>query len=131
MPRGWELRSRNGRVLEPGFSEVVFPTFRVPSDAWRTAPDTGGDETLVLRRAACGGQELYDWWDQSRRGRAPQRRTVRITLLAEDQASVRMRWQFRNARPVALGFSPLRSMESALVIESIELAFDTMEMERD
>ena len=39
-----------------------------------------------------------------------------------------MRWRFRNVRPVSLHYSPLNAMGNALLIESIELAFDDVEI---
>ena len=124
-----EIDAGNGHVLEIGCCEVLFPSFRVPADAWQAADTARDPGPLTLRRASGGGTELYDWWDQARRGRAPKRRTLHVTLLADDRASVVLRWRFLEVRPVALGYSPLRSMESALVIESIELAFESIEME--
>jgi hypothetical protein len=53
---------------------------------------------------------------------------VLVTLLGDDQASVRMHWRFRNARPVSLHYSPLDAMGHALVIESLAIAFDGVEI---
>jgi hypothetical protein len=39
-----------------------------------------------------------------------------------------MTWRFRNARPVSLHYSPLQAMQGGAVIETLELAFDTVEM---
>jgi phage tail-like protein len=116
--------------VEIGCAEVVFPIFRTPADVTQhatVAPD--GAEHLVLRRASCGAPDLYAWWHKARKGRAPQRRAVRVTWLAQDHQTALLVWRFRNARPVALAYSPLRANDDALLIESIELAFDVMEME--
>jgi T4-like virus tail tube protein gp19 len=110
-----------------GFSEVVFPTFALdPADlpAGAGAPD----QTLVLKRGATGNLDLYAWWNKARRGKAPQRRTVKVELLGEDFESVVLTWLFRNARPVSLAYSPLNALEGGIVIETLELAFDRMEM---
>ena len=40
-----------------------------------------------------------------------------------------MSWSFTNVRPVALAYSPLRAAETGVLIETLELAFDRMEME--
>jgi phage tail-like protein len=125
-----EIDEGNGRTAEVGVAEVVFPTFRAapgtagPGDA--AAPTAG--ERRVLRRAWCGSLDLCAWWHQARKGRPPRRRTVRISLLAEDHQRVVMGWRFRQARPVALGYSPLSANASALLIESIEPELDLMEM---
>lgn len=119
-----EIDEGNGRRIELGCSEVVFPAFGALPDLH----EPGAGEHLLLRRAATGGAELHAWWDRARRGRAPQRRTVSITLLGDDQATALMRWRFRNARPVTLHYSPLNAMGNTLVIESIALAFDGVEI---
>ena len=55
-------------------------------------------------------------------------RTVTISLIGDDGAGTPMRWRFRNVRPVSLHYSPLNAMGNALLIESIELAFDDVEI---
>ncbi|MCE9659799.1 MAG: phage tail protein [Burkholderiales bacterium] len=83
---------------------------------------------LVLRRGATGALDLYDWWDRARRGRAPRRRVVTVRLLDAGQRSVVMTWRFLNARPVSLAYSPLLAMDAGVLMETIEIAFDDVEM---
>lgn len=104
-----------------GFSEVVFPRFDVQ-------PDGAAEPRLILRRGATGARNLYQWWDKARRGKAP-RRNVRITLLGDDGATPVMRWRFVNARPVALEYGALNANQPAVLMETIELAFEKMEIE--
>jgi hypothetical protein len=119
-----EIDEGNGRRFEIGCSEVVFPQLGAPHDPWQPA----AAEPLQLRRAATGDAQFHAWWDKARHGRAPQRRTVHITLLGDDLASEPMHWRFRNARPVSLHYSPLNAMGSALLIETLALAFDEVEI---
>jgi|CXWL01.1.fsa_nt_gi hypothetical protein len=128
----------DGRAASAGFCEVIFPVFRAAPDAWPapTAPPAqGGGATgaapsqhLVLRRGVTGSLDLYAWWNKARRGKAPQRRTLKIQLLGEDHATVVLTWRLRNVRPVSLGYSPLRALDGGVLIETLELAFDGMEM---
>ena len=90
--------------------------------------DVAVGNRLVLKRGVAGTLDLYAWWDKARRGRAPQRRAVKIELLSDDHATVVLTWRFRNVRPVSLSYSPLRANESGILIETVELAFDSMEM---
>ncbi len=106
-----------------GFAEVIFAPFAISADA--AAPRRN---RLILRRGATGALDLYDWWNQARRGQAPPRRVVKIKLLGEDHASVLMTWRFRNVRPVSLAYSPLNALEGAILMETIELTFDDVEM---
>ena len=39
-----------------------------------------------------------------------------------------MTWRFRNARPVSLAYSPLDALGTGVLMETIELAFDRVEM---
>lgn len=72
--------------------------------------------------------DLYAWWNKARRGKAPQRRVVKIELLSEDQSTVVLTWRFRNVRPVSLSYSPLRASEGGIVMETMELAFESVEI---
>ncbi len=126
------------RSASAGFCEVIFPEFRIDSHE-RTEPlqpspaldhrYVGTSSSyLILRRGATGLRDLYGWWDKARRGKAPQQRTVKISLLAEDHSSVVLTWYFRRARPVSLSYSPLNALQGSVLIESIELEFEMMEM---
>jgi phage tail-like protein len=116
--------SADAHAESAGFSEVIFPTFTANAEQ-----DTPGPApTLVLKRGVSGGLDLYAWWDKARRGKAPQRRTVKVELLAEDQRTVVLTWRFFNARPQSLAYSPLNALEGGIVIETLELTFERMEM---
>ena len=119
----------DGRSANAGFSEVVFPNFTLePPDLPAPAVATAAAPTLVLKRGVTGQLDLYAWWNKARRGKAPQRRTVKVELLAEDHQTVVMTWLFRNVRPLSLAYSPLNALEGGIVIETLALAFDRMEM---
>ena len=128
----------DARAAAAGFCEVIFPQFTFdPADAHAAgalqregteSPGAAGGQRLILKRGVIGNLDLYAWWNKARRGRASRRRTVKIELLGEDQTTVVLTWHFRNARPVSLSYSPLRAVEGGIVIETLELAFDNMEM---
>jgi len=122
----------DNRSVTAGFSEVTFPSFAAdPAESKQNqgagSPDAVGNH-LVLKRGLIGSLDLYAWWNKARRGKAPQRRTLIIELLSEDHSTVVLTWRFRNVRPVSLSYSPLRAAEGGIVIETLELAFDGMEM---
>jgi len=139
-----DLGTRDPRDPAAGFSEVLLPGFPVasretkPSKGSPTAapwPDpatTGSPEsarrTLVLRRGFDGSLDLVDWWNEARRGKASASRSVAVHLLADDHATVLVTWRFRNARPVALGYSALSAADPAVLVESIELTFEAAEI---
>ena len=125
--------SRSGRT---GFAEVVFAPFTIHETppgrrAAPAVPAPASDAAaprLILRRGVTGALDLYDWWDQARRGKAPPRRVMSVKLLAEDRATVVWTWRFRNVRPVSLSYSPLRGIEGGVLMETIELAYDDVAM---
>ncbi len=84
---------------------------------------------LILKRGALGALDLYGWWNKTRLGKAPKRRMLKVHLLADDQRTVVMSWRFTNVRPVALAYSSLRATDTSVLIETLELAFDRMEMQ--
>lgn len=125
----------DGRSAAEGFAEVVFPPFvlrrereRAAGAAWVDAPDEPSANCLVLRRGVTGSLDLYRWWDEARRASAPPTRTVTIALLADDHDTVVLTWRFRRAYPVSVSYSPLRAVEGGIVMETVELAFDGVDM---
>lgn len=104
-----------------GFAEVIFPSFAVN-------PDTLSPPLLRLRRAATGALDLYGWWDNMRRDPKGALRTVTIDLLSHDFRVEVLRWRFIKARPVSLEYSPLDASQSAIVSETLVLAFERVEM---
>lgn len=131
-----DLGDGNEWTTRGGFSEVIFPEFVIPSG--KRAPRTQKPPAdaiaerqrthLILRRGVFGSLDLYDWWNKSRQGKSPKRRTLEVRLLADDHRTVVMSWRFINVRPVVLAYSPLRATETSVLIETLELAFDRMEM---
>jgi phage tail-like protein len=129
----------DGKSQSPagGFSEVIFPLFDAePAAAHGAAttavrPDAAPAATpnrLLLRRGFIGALDLYAWWHKARAGRAPKRKTLQVKLLSEDHDTVVAVWRFREVRPVTLTYSPLLANESGILIETVEFAFDRMEM---
>jgi phage tail-like protein len=55
-------------------------------------------------------------------------RDVRVRLFDATRQPV-LTWRFRNAFPVVYRLSPLEAASSDAVIETIELAFDSMDTE--
>jgi phage tail-like protein len=136
----------DSRSMTAGFAEVIFPQFTSPFTPQFTSnhagpgPDAPIDSQvaepanatacnrLVLKRGLIGALDLYEWWNSARHGAAPKRRTVKIELLSEDLTTVVLTWHFRNAYPVYLSYSPLRAVDGGIVMESVELAFESVEM---
>ncbi len=115
-----------GRRQPIGFSEVVFPA--LPACARSELPPDVPPPALLLKRGFDGTLDLYQWWDQVRRSRRSRPRTVTVALLDETLARAVVRWTFTGCRPLRLGYSRLDANASAVLIESLELSFEDVEI---
>ncbi len=114
-----------------GYSGVRLPTLLARPDVAADADNALGDEDsphLVLRRGFTGAMDLHEWWMQERGPKRSRGRVVTVDLLDETNTEVAVAWRFTGCRPVALHYSPLDALESAVVTETIVLAFDDVEM---
>lgn len=116
-----------GAKASTGFSEVVFPVFAL-SVARGDPPAAAAPATLVLRRGFDGALDVYSWWNKSRRSKRARGRTVTVELLDESQRRPVARWKFTGCRPVSLAYSPLDARSSAVLIETVELSYEDIEM---
>ena len=56
-------------------------------------------------------------------------RNITVRLLNEDHSAVVLTWKFLRARPASYQFSPLNALDPEVLIESLELAFERLEIE--
>jgi hypothetical protein len=123
------LESPDSGSRAMGFCEVILPELPVrrPAKAAAAGPEAFVPR-LVLRRGFDGAMDLRDWWKDTRRRKTPRPWTVTVQLLAEDCATVVATWVFRGARPESLAYSPLQASEPAVLIETITLDFEDVEL---
>ena len=95
----------------------------------RKLPGRAHTDNVVLRRGITGDLDLYRWWDAVRNGEPNTQRTVTIALLSEDRATVALTWRLLRAWPAAISFGPLRGLGQEVAIESLELAYERLELE--
>lgn len=131
----------SGEVDSPdaGLSEVVFPEALVQVVEYRNGNDRENNirklqtttkyGNLILRRSVIGSLGWYFWWNAARNGDQVAVRTIVVNLLNEDRRERVITWKFLRARPVNHQFSPLNAMGAAPLIESLEIAFERLEME--
>jgi phage tail-like protein len=122
-----------------GLVEVVFPEARLQMMDYRAGNDRENTKrklqtitqygNLILRRCVYGALDWYQWWDASRDGDQNDMRTITINLLNEDHTETVLTWRFLRARPVNHQFSSLNAIGTVQLIESLELAFERVEME--
>ena len=126
--------------VDAGLLEVVFPEARLAVQNYRTGNERTAEPrkiqtltqygNLILRRGGIGSLSWYNWWNQARNGEVKNCiRTVSVKLLSEDRAGVVLTWKFIRARPVCHQFSSLHALGAGSQLESLELAFERLEME--
>lgn len=125
-------------LVSTAFSRVELPQAVVDEVAHRSgtdktsssrkAPGLSHYSHLVLTRGLTTDLELWRWWTAARDGDPSVDRNVVVRLLDATRSPV-LAWQFRNAFPVVHRVTPLDAASSETVLETVELAFDTMDAE--
>lgn len=120
------------------FSRVELPVAVLDEIAYRSGNDKANEPRkqpglasyshLVLSRGLTTDLDLWNWWETARNGDPATDRNVRVRLLDSTGQPV-MVWLFRNAFPAVYRVSPLVAGSSEVVLETVELAFDSMDVE--
>lgn len=79
---------------------------------------------ITLKRGLIG-HEFYDWINNVRYGKI-QRKTIRITILGEDNA--KLSYEISRALPVNWSGPALNVMQDAIATESLELAHEGLSL---
>lgn len=124
-------------VDEIGFAQVELPAAEIETIDYREGSDRASAArklpgrvrygNLVLRRGVSGRLELWQWFDAVRNGQLD-RRNVTVTLLDEARNPVQQ-WRFRDAWPVKFETSDLNAKGNEVVIELLELACDSIDVD--
>lgn len=119
------------------FSHVDLPVAVLDEIAYRSGNDRANEprkqpglasySRLVLTRGLTADLDLWNWWESTRNGDGADRDVVVRLLDATGQLV--LTWKFRNAFPAVYRVSPLDAASSDVVLETVELAFDTMDLE--
>jgi phage tail-like protein len=135
-----DLGSGDVESPDSGLLEVIFPEAHLQVHEYRNGNEktnearkiqsTSKYSHLILRRGVIGSLSWYDWWNAARNGdHETAERTIVIKLLDEQQQEIVLTWMFLRARPVNYYFSSLNALGSEPLIESLEIAFESLLME--
>jgi phage tail-like protein len=134
-----DLGDGDPESFRSGFCEVILPEAVLDEIDYRPgnareldAMKLSGLEhytPLVLRRGTSGSLNLYQWYNAARNGDQNVQRNVTIHLMNEDRSQIVQTWRFLRARPIKYTSGPLNALSRQVHFESIELAFERMEME--
>ena len=134
-----DLGSGQSEGPEAGLAEIVLPAAQTNTVDYRNGNERENTPrvlqtitrygNLILRRGVIGSLAWYEWWDAMRNGDQNAERNVVISLLNEDRSNIVLSWKFYRARPVNYSFSPLNALANDALVETLELAFERMELE--
>jgi phage tail-like protein len=135
--RGFNFLVEIDGISSAQFAEVIVPEAELAVVEYRE----GGDKTsatrklpgrvrygnIVLKRGVTPDLSLYNWF-RALVGGDFQPRTVSIVLLDAERKAV-LRWTARDAWPVKYDGPALNAKNSEVVLETLELAVDEIEVE--
>jgi phage tail-like protein len=78
---------------------------------------------LILKRGMLVDSKLIDWFKNAIENLSFEPADVEVTLLNEEHDPV-MSWSFTKAYPVKWSVSDLKAQDNAIVVETIELAYN-------
>lgn len=127
----------DGLGAEIAFAEVELPSAEIETIEYREGADrTNASRKLpgrvrygnvVLRRGVAGDLALWQWFREVSQGQQV-RRDVTVTLLDEARNAVQQ-WRFREAWPVKYDPSDLNAKGNEVLIETLELAVESIDVE--
>jgi phage tail-like protein len=107
--------------------EIAYRSGNDRANEPRKQPGLASYSHLVLTRGLTADLDLWSWWESTRNGDGADRDVVVRLLDATGQ--LLLTWMFRNAFPAVYRLSPLDAASGDVVLETVELAFDTMDIE--
>jgi phage tail-like protein len=108
--------------------EITYRSGNDKANEPRKQPGLASYSHLVLSRGLTVNLDLWSWWEAARNGDPAVDRNVVVKLL-DATGQLVLTWKFRNAFPAVYRLSPLDAASNDLVIETVELAFDSMDVE--
>jgi phage tail-like protein len=124
-------------IASSSFSEVTIPEAEITvveyregadkTSATRKLPGRVRYGNIVLKRGVSGDLSLWEWFRATASGDF-QPRNVSIVLLDAERQPV-LRWNARDAWPTKYDPSDLHAKRNEVVIELLELAVDSIDVE--
>ena len=119
------------------FQEVILPESEIeiieyrdgsdPVSSVRKLPGLVKHSNLVLKRGMSKSSELYDWFKETSKGRV-ERRDILVKILNEENEPVAV-WKMQNCWPTKYSGSVLKAKDSGIVIETLEIATEQVDVE--
>lgn len=122
--------------FQAGFSEVSGLAGSIETHTYQEGgrndrvlkfPTRADYGNVTFRRGMSFGREIFDWYDQVRRGSFGARRSILVAQL-DGRGNPALVWYLFRAFPIAYTAPSLDAGQSALSIESLEVAHEGIEL---
>jgi phage tail-like protein len=125
---GTRLGFKEVRNLTVGIQVIEYRDGLSPEYQTRKIPGRPYYENIILLRGtARGDNEFFEWWS-SVQSQHTERRDITIALLDENHNPTLV-WKVKNAIPVKVTWTDLKSTANEVSIESLEIAHEGMTVE--
>jgi len=84
---------------------------------------------VTCKRGVIGDNTLYNWLKEIRDGKQDSLKSMTISLLSEDRATVAQSWRLTNARPIKYTGPQLSGKGTDVAVEEVVFAAEGIEQE--
>ena len=119
------------------FQEVILPESEIEVIEYRDGSDVSSHvrkmpglvkySNLVLKRGLIKSAELYEWFKQAKLG-TPERRDITVSILNEEREPFAT-WKLKNCWPVKYSGSALNAKGNEVVIETLEIVTEDVDLD--
>ena len=119
------------------FQEVILPESEIEVIEYRDGSDVLSNvrkipgrtkyTNLILKRGLIKSSELYDWFKQAKQGTL-ERRDITVNILNEEKEPFAT-WKLKNCWPTKYSGSTLKAKGNEVVIETLEIATEDVDLE--
>ena len=119
------------------FQEVILPDSEIEVIEYRDGSDVLSSvrkypgltkySNLILKRGMTKSKELYEWFKQTKQGRL-ERRDITVSILNEENEPFAA-WKMKNCWPTKYSGSALKAKDSGIMIETVEIATEDVDVE--
>ena len=119
------------------FQEVILPESEIEVIEYRDGSDVSPSvrkipglvkySNLILKRGLTKSLELYEWFKQTKQGTL-ERRDIIVSILNKEREPFAT-WKFKNCWPTKYGGSTLNANGNEIIIETLEIAIEDVDLE--
>jgi phage tail-like protein len=119
------------------FQEVILPESKIEVIEYRDGSDVLSSvrkipglvkySNLILKRGLTKSSELYEWFKQTKQGTL-ERRDITVSILNKEREPFAT-WKLKNCWPTKYSGSTLNAKGNEIVIETLEIVIEDVDLE--